>query len=173
MLIGLLSDTHVPDTGQHLPEVVRQVFQGVDLILHAGDIYARTVLDELEQIAPVLAARGDDDWIQDPRIKEAHLLSLGGLQVGLVHRFHDFYLYWNRLHEGVGRLFGGPVQVVVFGDTHTSLVRELDGVLLVNPGSATLPQYRHQLGSVGLLRIEGGKAQAQLVELASAHRPPG
>ena len=70
MLIGLLSDTHVRTPGfnaglssltaDELPAAVCEALQGVDLILHAGDIYTLPVLDELEAVAPVLAAEGDE-----------------------------------------------------------------------------------------------------------------
>ncbi len=57
MLIGLISDTHIPWAVKELPPEVGEAFRGVDLILHAGDIYSHAVLDELERIAPVLAAK--------------------------------------------------------------------------------------------------------------------
>ena len=60
-LIGLISDTHIPEAGKSLwPEVIR-IFKEVDLILHAGDMHDLSVLKELEEIAPVLACRGNGD----------------------------------------------------------------------------------------------------------------
>jgi len=74
MRIGLLSDTHIPEVTRVLPHEVTQAFHDVDLILHAGDIYDPTVLDELERIAPILASEGDDDYWRetkdDRRVKE-------------------------------------------------------------------------------------------------------
>jgi putative phosphoesterase len=61
MRVGLITDTHIPDIEEELPSQVFDVFRGGDLILHAGDIYNMSVLDELERIAPVKAAMGDDD----------------------------------------------------------------------------------------------------------------
>ena len=61
MRIGLISDTHVPDHRRELPCQLKRLFDGTDLILHAGDIYTTWVLDELENMAPVLAAKGDDE----------------------------------------------------------------------------------------------------------------
>ena len=58
MRIGLVTDTHIPSTIQHLWDEVKDVFAGVDLILHGGDIVTPRVLDWLEQIAPTLAAGG-------------------------------------------------------------------------------------------------------------------
>ena len=65
MLIGLLSDTHIAFADQPLPTQVKEAFQGVDLILHLGDVWIPAILDELEEVAPVLAARGDDDMDDD------------------------------------------------------------------------------------------------------------
>ena len=57
MRIGILSDTHLYNASM-LPHQVEEVFSDLDLILHAGDIYDPSVLDRLERIAPVLAAKG-------------------------------------------------------------------------------------------------------------------
>jgi len=82
MLIGLISDTHIPEIAKELPAQVKKVFKDVDLILHAGDIFVDSVLEELGTIAPLLAARGDDDYqIQDKRMDEVHNLTLDGLNV--------------------------------------------------------------------------------------------
>ena len=58
MLIGLLSDTHIPDAVLGLPPELNRIFQDVDLILHAGDIFTSSVLDELESMAPVYDLAG-------------------------------------------------------------------------------------------------------------------
>ncbi len=63
MRIGLITDTHIPDAAGELPARIAEIFDGVDLILHAGDVYQSSVLDELERIAPVLVALGDDDSV--------------------------------------------------------------------------------------------------------------
>ena len=58
MRIGLISDTHFPEACDHLPSRVFEVFRGADLVMHAGDVYVNRVLDELAEIAPVIAALG-------------------------------------------------------------------------------------------------------------------
>ena len=88
MRIGLITDTHIPDAASELPPQLTDVFQGVELILHAGDIYIPSVLDELERIAPVVAAQGDDEYMvtrADRRVEEKHVLKLEGKTVWLVH----------------------------------------------------------------------------------------
>ena len=61
MRIGLITDTHIAWEEKELPIRVMDIFQGMDMILHAGDIYSHSVLDDLEKIAPVYAALGDDE----------------------------------------------------------------------------------------------------------------
>src|SRR3972149_11115317 len=86
MRIGLISDTHVPEVEKEMPARILEVFAGVDLILHAGDIYTPSVLDVLERLAPVLAALGDDDYASgDRRVKERHVLELAGQTLWLIH----------------------------------------------------------------------------------------
>ena len=88
MRIGLLSDTHIPVDASGLPPQLAEVFRDVDLILHAGDIYDLSVLDELERITPVLAAKGDDDSVDtlaDQRVKHRHVLKLEEQTLWLIH----------------------------------------------------------------------------------------
>src|SRR5260370_16674154 len=61
MRIGLISDTHIPEACEHLPEKVFEVFANIDLVMHAGDVYVNRVLDELSAIAPVIAALANGD----------------------------------------------------------------------------------------------------------------
>ncbi len=61
MRVGVISDTHVPAIARSLPAAVFEVFKGVDLILHAGDVVELSVLDELRTIAPVEAVAGNMD----------------------------------------------------------------------------------------------------------------
>ncbi len=167
MLIGLISDTHVPRDAKALPWQVKAAFKGVDLILHAGDIYVTDVLDSLERIAPVLAARGNGDgrFPLDPRIKDSHVLSIEGFKVGLTHLIWYPELPQYSLEGSMQREFGGPVQIAVFGDTHVALIDTCKGVLLINPGSPTVPNGLFELGTVGLLEIVDGKAEARIIHL--------
>jgi putative phosphoesterase len=164
MLIGLISDTHIPEIAQALPKQVRDLFNGVDLILHAGDIFVDSVLEELATIAPVLAARGDDDYpIRDKRMDEVQNLTLEGLNVYVIHSSQYFARDLIE-HPEKHNLEKAP-HVVVFGHTHRDVVHKVGRSLLVNPGSATFPYYQLRLGTVALLTIKSGKAEARIVPL--------
>lgn len=184
MRIGLISDTHVPEAGTDLPPQVFEALAGVDLVLHAGDLHVRDVLDWLEGIAPVYAARGNGDEghggrspvPEDDRLKDAHVLHLEGLWVGLTHVFPPpEEVPWVGFQRMMEQRFGRPVDVIVCGDTHVTEVREINGVLLVNPGSPTLPHnLLPQLGHVGILTLHDGNAHARIIDLAQMRPvPPG
>ena len=165
--IGLISDTHIPRDAQAIPPQVETAFADVDLILHGGDIYESRILDELEALAPVLAVRGSrTELTEDARVKDSQRLTLDGLDVGVLHHLDYPESPWMRSFEKMMQVeFGGPVDVIVFGSSHIPLVETYKGVLLVNSGSPTLPRGCHGLGTVGLLEIDSGKAEAHIIEL--------
>ncbi|MDP3879135.1 MAG: YfcE family phosphodiesterase [Dehalococcoidales bacterium] len=165
MLIGLISDTHIPDHVRALPPKLEEVFRGVELILHAGDIYLPSVLDELELIAPVLAAEGDDDPFSiknDPRVKWNQVINIDGVTIRLMH---DKLWATVPFPQEASKNENHSPQVIVFGHTHSPSLQRKNGLLLVSPGSATFPNYKNELGTVGLLEIDSGKAEARIIQL--------
>ena len=76
----------MPASVRTLWDEIGVAFEGVDLILHAGDIVLPSVLDQLEEIAPVLAARGNNDpgW-DDHRLADTQWLDLEGFRIAMVH----------------------------------------------------------------------------------------
>ena len=179
MKIGLISDTHIPEARASLWDQVYTAFRGVDLIFHGGDIHDLSLLDELEKVAPIYAARGNgedgsggrDVQPEDPRVKYAWLIEIEGLWVGLTHyipvpeRPPNF-----TLAKWVDRFFPErKPDVIVSGDTHREAIEWIDGVYCVNPGSPTYPHnYDTQYGTIGFLEIDNGKADASIWQIAEA-----
>jgi putative phosphoesterase len=174
MRVGLVSDTHIPNVEEVLPAEVMQALEGVDLILHAGDIYALSVLDDLERIAPVLAASGDDDYgdtLRDTRVKNKHVVKLEGKTLWLIHErpfpfeFTPRRAYMSQGPSSTWQQVPDAPDVVVFGHEHRTVVQDHNGILFVNPGSPTFLNYRRGLGTVGILDIDSGQPQVQIVQL--------
>lgn len=154
-----------------------EVFQGVELIMHAGDVYVNRVLDELERVAPVIAAIGNGDegldghkfkLELDPRVSAAHLVSVGRWEIGLVHALPTP----DETSEAVflssmRHYFGRPVDVLVMGHSHIEGVVKFRRTLVVNPGSATLPRNLVGVpGTVGILEISpNGELTTKIVKL--------
>ena len=182
MRIGVISDTHVPSVSKEPPYEVARAFEGVDLILHAGDIYIPSCLDWLEQIAPVWAVELGS-WAHftgDSRVAEKRAIDLEGHFIGMVH---DLMLpgMTSEVRPGVidakfpsiaslptavEKFFGSAVDIVVFGHTHEAVVEEHQGVLFVNPGSSSLPKQTRRLGQVAILELTPEGREANIVDLA-------
>jgi uncharacterized protein len=170
MIIGLLSDTHVPWEANAVPPEALEVFQGVDLILHGGDIYSHSVLDDLEKIAPVYAAQGDDDYPDtDKRIQERHVFNLGGKTIYLAHEGpYNFLtsnvlpLWWrNRISQNE---YTNP-DIIIAGHEHRTIVENFNGILYINPGSPTCLEYKRGLGTVAILELNGGEPKVNIIKL--------
>lgn len=123
--IGVISDTH-----DHFETKVREIFKGVDRILHAGDIGLPWVILELEDIAPVTAVLGNtDDGIN---FKEMELVQVGSRKF-LVHHIVEPL----NLNEKVKRkIIRENPDVVVFGHTHKPFCETVGNTLFLNPGYA-------------------------------------
>ena len=177
MRIGLISDTHIPEACEHLPAPVFDAFAGVDLVMHAGDVYVNRVLDELARIAPVIAAIGNGDegldghrfkLESDARVRTAHLIEVEGLRIGLAHALPTPDETSQPVFErAMQRHFGGPVDVLVMGHSHLEGIVRFGATLVVNPGSATLPRNLVDVpGTVAILEIAaGGRVTAEIIRL--------
>lgn len=171
---GLISDTHIPEAGQKLWDEVYEALRGVDVILHNGDMHDVVVLDWLEEVAPVIAVRGNGDdgssgrpvAPADPRLAHNQVLDVDGLRIGMTHDFSHLDLPSSTFEERMQRHWDGPVNVVVGGDTHVPLVVTSYGVLIVNSGSPMYPRnLQTQLGTVGFMEIRKGRVDAWIEQL--------
>jgi putative phosphoesterase len=150
--IGLISDTH----GLVRPEA-RVALSGVDRIIHAGDICDAQVLQDLAQIAPVVAVRGNNDrgtWAEALPDKET--LQVGGVALHVLHDLQEL---------DIDPVAAG-IKVVITGHSHRPTVKMERGVLYVNPGSAGPRRFKLPI-SLGFLEITDGvpKARVQTLEV--------
>jgi putative phosphoesterase len=155
MIAGVISDTH-----GYLDERVLPFFDGIDVILHAGDIGSMAVLEQLGTIAPVFAVEGNNDVGLDLGVEERLIISLEGHRVQLVHQLPD-------AEPGS--------EVIVHGHSHKLLNEWRGETLYLNPGAAGRRGF-HAVQSIALLRLEEHKRpEAELIvlgpRLASAARP--
>ena len=172
MRVGILSDTHLPGAIRTLddlgPEPAR-FFSNVDLILHSGDLTSPSVLDWLEQFAPVLCSTGNNDPIPDPRSTEVQMLELEGWTLGMVHSLRGPSRPVAELHKA----FPSPVDIAVSGHTHHEYLEYRDGMVLLNSGSATFPHNKEaRLGTVALLELTPGRLKAQVLRLGETPGKP-
>ena len=140
--IGILSDTHISEKRGTLNPKIPGYFEDVDLIFHAGDITYQKVLDELGEIAPVFAVKGNNDKFE---LKEWETIQIHNFKILLTHgtKFSDDF---NRLYE-FGKSNGADI--VVSGHTHRIHNEIINGILLLNPGTA-----RGGNASIAILNID-------------------
>ena len=172
MLLGLITDTHLPGrvrTLDELGDLPGEFLSSVDLILHGGDLTSPIVLDWCEQFAPVICSTGNNDPIPDPRMKEVQVLEIEGWSIGMIHSLEGQF---RPIHD-LQKLFPKPVQIMISGHTHQERLEYRDGVLLINSGSITFPQHKElRLGTVGTLEIYPGKAKVEIFPLGETPGSP-
>jgi hypothetical protein len=155
MRIGVLADTHIPSNRDALPQVIHDLFAGVAMILHAGDVVSENVITELQAIAPTYAVRGNMDYAFQAPAKR--ILEVEGKRTGLIH------IPPAPLTEEGIRSLVGDVDCLVHGHTHKPRIERVGSVLVFNPGAVTAGPWYHQ-NSVGILEV-GRKITAQVIPL--------
>lgn len=152
--IGLISDTH----GLVRPEIA-EIFRGVDLILHGGDVGGAAVLKALSAIAPVEAVFGNVDDPHDPALAAQRSVTIDGVSI---HVSHGHELGHPTTALVLARYAG---DIVMFGHTHRAVtVHGEDGRIAVNPGAAGPRRFDVQ-PSVALLTIARGKPAIEIVRI--------
>jgi len=161
-IIGLISDTHVPKRAMCIPQKVFKTLKDADFIIHAGDLVELSVIDELEQIAPVLAVHGNMDG-QDvsSALPELNSLKIFDWKIGVMHDPNDLQGS-NKMVE-IAKKNG--FNVLVYGHTHASKITWEGKNLFVNPGSPTDPASFINKPSVGLLKITKQSITPQIINL--------
>lgn len=180
--IGLISDTHMPARRRTLPAALFDLFQGVDLILHAGDVGKLWVLDQLGSLAPVIAVHGNDDTEEAQReLPYQQVIAINGVRILLWHSHHpDWHTEMASRRDNVispirsvERAQRAGAQVAVFGHWHIPFTHRQDGVLVVNPGALASGSYftRLTVASVALMTIDSnGQVDVRHVDLDAPNR---
>jgi len=149
-LIGVISDTH----GLLRPQAV-QALEGVELIIHAGDIGDPKILRRLERIAPVHAVRGNTDrgdWAAD--LPQSLVVEMDGVHLYVLHEL--FCLDLDPAAAGFN--------AVIFGHSHRPHLEHQNGVLFLNPGSAGPRRFTLPV-SLARIKLHGVCLEPELVEL--------
>lgn len=182
---GLIGDTHIPERLVALPDSLFEALQGVDAILHTGDLSELRVLEELRRIAPAVAVQGNDESDEGRHVLPLHRqITIAGTRVLLIHGH-----YLNRAEEIASRqderwesklayraTLGADhgASVVIFGHIHIPLVRQFSGRLLVNPGAlaAASGATRQRRQTIALLYVrDDGAVRVVHLDLEDLTRP--
>jgi putative phosphoesterase len=153
----------VPIRAKEIPKEVFKVFENADYIVHAGDLVELSVIDELEQLAPVLVVYGNMDGPEiRGKLPKVDSLKVFEWKIGVMHDPGALF--------GVGKLREiantNRFNVLVYGHTHNSNIRWEKDILLVNPGSPTnpIPPFIAK-PSVGLLRVTKERIVPEIIQI--------
>jgi uncharacterized protein len=162
VLLAIISDTHLPRGARRLGGACIERLEKADLILHAGDFVARSVLEELQALGPPVAAvHGNVDSAELCDLLPARrIVEAGGARIGMVHDAGPAAGRLERLWRGFE-----DCDAVVFGHSHIPLhERAPGGFQIFNPGSPT-DRRRQPQHTMGLAHVDAGAITFELLHL--------
>lgn len=153
--VAVLADTH----NLLRPEII-EILKTCEVILHAGDISSRKILDKLEQIAPVYVVRGNNDKEWAEGMAEELDIALFGLHIYMVHNKKD-----------KKENFAGT-DLFIYGHSHKYEEKEEDGVRFLNPGSCGPRRFRQPV-TMAVLEVQEDSGQWQIEKIDLTGREEG
>jgi len=160
MRIGVLSDTHLVSPNDRLEYILEELLGSDDMLLHAGDIVSRRVLDRLEEKG-VLAVCGNMDESEVAGVlPQKRIIPVAGVRIALIHGWGGKRGLEERL---VMRLKPEKPDIIIYGHSHVPYWGELHGTMIFNPGAANSPYGDG--GTVGRLEIVDGKVEAAFLPI--------
>jgi len=161
--VGLIADTHVPARAKCIPKMVFKIFENVDFIVHAGDLVQLDVIDELEQLAPVLAVHGNMDGPEvSGALPKLNSLKIYGWKIGVMHDPNT--LFGRGKMREIAKQNG--FNVLVYGHTHNANIKWEGTTLYINPGSPTNPMSSFiNKPSVALLKVTKEAITPEIVHI--------
>ncbi|MBY9012247.1 MAG: metallophosphoesterase [Candidatus Lokiarchaeota archaeon] len=172
ILIGLLSDTHVPQRTGNVPDVVIDDFKNrnVDYVFHMGDFTSYKVYKKLIETFgkdKVVAVRGNMDFDSNltNTLPEKLEFKIYKFKVLMLHGMGGPNIIIKRLIKKLD-LLNSDYDIVIFGHTHRPVNEKQDGILFFNPGTTTPIDNRFTvISSYGYLRISNEKVESEIIYL--------
>jgi uncharacterized protein len=160
MLIGVISDTHIPERASQIPGKVFETFRDVDMILHAGDLVSKDVKNQLQELAPIKCVQGNMDRYYDLDLPKREVIDVEGLKIGLDHgevypRGDTQQLKYIAMEMNV--------DVLITGHTHWAFIKEVGDFILLNPGTPTVPRMSDP--SVMLIQILNNTLESKIIKI--------
>ncbi|OQY17280.1 MAG: hypothetical protein B6I36_09215 [Desulfobacteraceae bacterium 4572_35.1] len=159
--IGVISDTHFRSMVQGaklIDELCQHCFADVDTILHAGDMIHPDVALLFSGV-PFYAVRGNNDPAVDG-VPQYRVVEIGGYRIGLIHG-------WGYLGDLEKRMINhfssAELDCLVYGHSHEPVCHEVEGLLVMNPGSAA-QRRSAPWHSVGVLHL-GDKISGEIINI--------
>ncbi len=167
MKVGIISDTHLASGGirrvatrliqkvsEDLDGLYRLLlphFQGVEVILHCGDLVDLLVLDALGKFGKVYAIAGNmDPAAVQAQLPKKRILELDRFRIGMMHGWGSPEGLSIRIRK---EFTGEKLDCIVFGHSHQPYDKMEEGILMFNPGSPTDRRFALKR-TIGILHLE-------------------
>jgi putative phosphoesterase len=162
VLVAVIADTHLPRGGRRLPDACVERLRAADLILHAGDVVAESVFEELAALGPpVDAVHGNmDDAALHERLPATRVVDVAGLRIGMTH---DPGPRAGRDERLAARF--PACAAIVYGHTHEPQVARVGETWILNPGSPT-ERRRAPSHTMLVLELVDDAIRPELIPLA-------
>lgn len=156
--IMVLSDTHMPRYSKKIPRKILQYLEDIDLIIHAGDFQRYEIYQQFCQYKEVIAVHGNND---DKKLIEVlprkTIIDIEKIKIGLFHG-HGLKIGTNKNTNSINRSIqefkDDEVNLIIFGHSHTPIIKVVNDITLINPGSPT-NKRRQPYYSFGILMVDG------------------
>jgi hypothetical protein len=164
MRILVISDTHIPAVADVLPPIIQEEAKKSDYCLHAGDLIAASVLQDLSRLTKTYAVQGNmDNFDLKKDLPEKTVLQFEDVKIGLIHGRGSPATLMDFIKKEFKDQAKG-LDMIVFGHTHYPLDKEMDGIIYFNPGSSTDKVFA-PYASYGILEINGKNIKRRIVKI--------
>lgn len=159
--MGVLADTHIYTGSRRvIAPGVKRLFAraSIDLVVHLGDANSASVLEEVAELAPMIAVVGNnDDEDLQYTVPKTVRFTVGDKTFAAIHGHGG-----RSAKEVALERWGGKVDCILFGHSHQPLIEQQRGSILFNPGSPTDKRFGPHFG-VGLIKVDESGIHPDLV----------
>ncbi len=164
MRILVISDTHIPVCAHKLPSIIEEEAKRSDCCLHAGDFITLDTLETLNSWTKTYGVHGNmDDAAIVEELPLKQVLKFDDITLGLIHGRGTPNNLLNYIQSEFYQEFD-DVDIFVFGHSHHSLNKEIEGKIYFNPGSPT-DQIFTPYRSYGILDINGKDIKREVITI--------
>lgn len=157
--IGIISDTHISKDLYKIDELLNKHLKNSDLIIHAGDFKNSKVIDIIEKQKKFIGVFGNNDGDQiKERVKEKEIITIMGYKIGIYHGHGNAKTTIDRAYE---MFIDNKVDIIIFGHSHQPVIRTMNKILMLNPGSPT-SKRKDRWYSYIILDLDKGHISAQI-----------
>jgi len=162
MKIGVISDTHIPEKGGDLPQIILDEFKKVDMVIHAGDLADLSVLNRLKSVCgnvKAVCGNMDSDEVKE-KLPKKEILKLGNFMVGVMHGWGPPSGLINLL---TSVFKDANLDMIIFGHSHSTFNEKIGRTIFFNPGSPTDKVFA-PYNSYGIIEIND-KIKARIIKI--------